>query len=79
MLNVSCVSSNEIEFERGFGADICEAGTDPGFFRSAAGRAHLGGVCEIGDCLNDIMKDLSYTILVPPGVVEYTVPPGVLE
>lgn len=72
MLNVSCDSSNEIELERAFwAADGCMTlGTELGFFSSAAGNAHFGGVCEIGDCRSDIMNDLSYTILVPPGVVE---------
>lgn len=71
MLNVSCDSSKEIELERGLGAgtgvDCALAG---GFLKRAAGNEHFGGVCEIGDCRRDIMNDRSYTILVPPGVVE---------
>lgn len=67
--------------ERAFCAAVgcMTLGTELGFFSKPAGSAHFGGVCEIGDCRNDIINDLSYTILVPPGVVEYTVPPGVLE
>lgn len=65
MLKVSCDSSNEIELERGFAAAAEVVTPEPGFFRSAAGRAHFGGVWEIGDWRSDIMNDRSYAILVP--------------
>lgn len=39
----------------------------------------FGGVRANGEFLNCIRNALSYTILVPPGVVEYSVPPGVDE
>lgn len=71
MLKVSCDSSNDIELDRGFCVLAgCTLGTEDGFFSRAAGSAHCGGVWEIGDCRRDNMNDLSYTILVPPGVVE---------
>ncbi len=50
-------------------------------FRRLAGMVGIfvGGVLEIGEFLRFMRKALSYTIRVPPGVVEYSVPPGVDE
>lgn len=59
MLKVSCDSSNEIELERFFCPEVWSTGPEPGFFIMAAGSAHFGGVCEIGDFDNDMRNDFS--------------------
>lgn len=61
------------------GGEIIGRSTEP-LSRDSGMLGRLdGGVRDKGEFLSWRRKFLSYTTLVPPGVVEYSVPPGVVE